>query len=125
MNRRLRLGTMLLIPLALLTLAGKCPQKDPGFSAPSALRWVDLALVHGDPNGNVETLYVTGAGTRGYARLDSWTLDVATKLPLHLEQSEPFQGHDVKLHVLDPQSGLFVSGGLSRYRCGATSRSRA
>jgi hypothetical protein len=66
--------------------------------------------VHGDPNGNVETLYVTGAGTRGYARLDSWTLDVATKLPLHLEQSAPFQGHDVKLHVLDPQSGLFVSG---------------
>lgn len=110
MDRKSRLTGIVLIPLALLALAGKCPPQDPVLAAPSQLREVDLALVHGDPNGNVETLYLTGAGTGGWTRLDSWTLDIVTKLPVHLQQTQPFEGHDVKLHVLDPQSGLFVSG---------------
>ena len=70
---------------SVMTLApGKCPQKDPGLAAPSALREVDLARVHGDPNGNVETLYVTCTGTGAEARLDSWTLESPAGTPIDL-----------------------------------------
>jgi hypothetical protein len=66
------------------------------------LREVALAHIGGSPNGPTQTKLVTAAGTGGWLKLSSWTLNPGTTDPTHLQDTTPFEGWNAKLHVLEP-----------------------
>lgn len=95
---------------ALDWIAGNAPQP--------RLREVALAHIGGSPSGPTQTKLVTAAGTGGWLKLSSWTLNPGTTDPTHLLDTVPFEGWNAKLHVLEPplsptlSLNPFVSGRL-------------
>lgn len=87
-----------------------------GNAAPARLREVALAHIGGSPGGPTQTQIVTAAGTGGWFKLSSWTLNPGTLDPTHLQDTAPLEGWNAKLHVLEgpvsPSLGLnpFISG---------------